>query len=105
MKKQIIKQKHQPRLYVFRSNKHIYAQVIDDNRNITITTSSSLCPKLKTQISSSATCEAARIVGQDIAYKLKDKGITKIIFDRGKKIYHGRIKALAEAARNEGIKF
>ncbi len=105
MKKQIIKQKHQPRLYVFRSHKHIYAQVIDDNNNITITTSSSLCPKLKTQISSSATCETAKIVGQDIANKLKDKGIKKIIFDRGKRLYHGRIKALADATRNAGIKF
>lgn len=105
MKKQIIRQKHQPRLYVFRSHKHIYAQVIDDNNNTTITTSSSLCPKLKTKILSSATCETARIVGQDIADKLKDKGITKIIFDRGKRIYHGRIKALADAARDSGIKF
>jgi len=105
MKKQIIRQKNQPRLYVFRSNKHIYAQVIDDNNNITITTSSSLCPKLKTQISSSATCDTARIVGQDIASKLKEKGISKIIFDRGKRIYHGRIKALADATRDSGIKF
>jgi len=105
MKKKIIRQKHQPRLYVFRSNKHIYAQVIDDNKKTTITTSSSLCPKLKTEISSSATCETARIVGQDIANKLKEKGINRIIFDRGKKIYHGRIKALADATRNAGIKF
>lgn len=105
MKKQTIKQKYKPRLYVFRSHKHIYAQVIDDQQNKTITTSSSLCPKLKTQMSSTANCKAAKIVGQDIANKLKDKGIDTIIFDRGKRIYHGRIKALAEATRNAGINF
>lgn len=105
MKKRYPKKKYQPRLYIFKSNKHIYAQVIDDQHHITITTSSSLCPKLKTNISSSATCVTAKIVGKDIAEKLKNKGITQIVFDRGKRIYHGRIKALAEATRQEGIKF
>lgn len=105
MKKRTPQKRHRPRLYIFKSNKHIYAQVIDDQIHTTITTSSSLCPKLKTLIISSATCITARIVGQDIAKKLKDKGITQIIFDRGKKIYHGRIKALAEATREAGIKF
>lgn len=105
MKKCINKIKYQPRLYVFRSNKHIYAQIIDDKQQRTIITSSSLCPKLKIQIESSATCETAKIVGEDIANKLKNKGIQKIRFDRGKRIYHGRIKALAEATRNAGIKF
>ena len=105
MKKRTPKKRCQPRLYVFRSNKHIYAQVIDDQNHNTITTSSSLCPKLKTDILSSATCATAKIVGKDIAEKLKNKGITQIIFDRGKRIYHGRIKALAEATRQEGIKF
>ena len=105
MKKRTPKTKNYPRLYIFKSNKHIYAQVIDDKDRITITTSSSICLNIKTQILSSATCETAKIVGQDIANKLKHKGITKIIFDRGKKIYHGRIKALAEATRNAGINF
>ncbi len=105
MKKRSPKKKNRPRLYVFRSNKHIYAQVLDDQKHKTITTSSSLCPTLKMSIISSATCKTAAIVGQDIAKKLKDKGITTIVFDRGKKIYHGRIKALAEATRKEGINF
>lgn len=105
MKKQTIKQKNKPRLYVFRSHKHIYAQVIDDSQNKTITTSSSLCPQLKTKIISTANCETATIVGQDIANKLKNKGIDTVVFDRGNKIYHGRIKALAEATRHAGIKF
>lgn len=105
MKKQINKQKDKLRLYIFRSNKHIYAQVIDDKHSKTLITSSSLCPKLRTQITSSATCETAKIVGEDIANKLKNKGIKQIKFDRGQKIYHGRIKALAEATRNAGIQF
>lgn len=105
MKKQINRNKSQPRLYVFRSNKHIYAQIIDDKEHKTITTSSSLCPKLKIHITSSATREAAKIVGEDIASKLKNKGIKQIRFDKGKKIYHGRIKALADATRKAGIKF
>ena len=105
MKKRNLKRKDRPRLYVFRSHKHIYAQVIDDKQHITLTTSSSLCPKLKLKIKSSATCETAKIVGQDIARKLKERGIKKIVFDRGSKIYHGRIKSLAEATRKEGIIF
>ena len=105
MKKFNSKNKDKLRLYVFKSNKHIYAQVIDDNQSKTVTTSSSLCPKLRTSLSSSATCITARIIGQDLAKKLKNKGITQVVFDRGKKIYHGKIKALADAARTEGIKF
>ncbi len=105
MKKRNLKRKDRPRLYVFKSHKHIYAQIIDDKKHITVTTSSSLCPKLKQRITSSSNCATAEIVGQDIAKKLKDKGITKIVFDRGSKVYHGKIKALAEATRREGITF
>lgn len=105
MKTRIIKKRNRPRLRVFRSNKHIYAQVIDDTANKTIIASSSLCPKLKGQITSAATCAGAAIVGEDIAGKLKNKGIKDIIFDKGQKMYHGRVKALAEAARNAGINF
>lgn len=97
--------KSKPRLRVFRSNNHIYAQVIDDISNNTITTSSSLSKDLKGQINSSKNCKAAEIVGKDIGHKLKKKGIYMIIFDRGNKMYHGRIKALAEATRKIGIKF
>lgn len=105
MKKKIKGKINRPRLYVFRSNQHIYAQVIDDTKHSTIIASSSLCPKLKTKITSTATCQTAALVGQDIGYKLKSKGITSIIFDRGNRIYHGRIKALADATRNTGINF
>lgn len=105
MKKKIRSKINQPRLHIFRSNKHIYAQVIDDHNHITVISSSSLCPKLKVHIKSSSTCETAKLVGQDIGFKLKKKGITKIIFDRGDHIYHGRIQALADATRNTGINF
>lgn len=105
MKRRNQKKTDRPRLYIFRSNKHIYAQVIDGTKNTIITTSSSICPKLRAQIDSTSTCRAAQIVGQDIGNKLRQKGIKQIIFDRGNRIYHGRIKALAEATRSEGIKF
>lgn len=105
MKKRIIKNRNRARLRVFRSNKHIYAQVIDDTVNKTIASSSSLCQEVKKQIKSSATCISAGIVGYDIAKKLKNKGITDIIFDKGKRVYHGRIKALADATRSAGINF
>lgn len=97
--------KQRPRLHVFRSNKHIYAQVIDDIQRKTIASSSSLCPKIKESIESSSTCKTAAVVGEDIASKLRLKGIQEIVFDRGKKVYHGRVKALAEATREAGIKF
>lgn len=105
MKRKIGRRKQQPRLHVFRSNKHIYAQVTDDSKRKTIAASSSLSGKLKNTLKSSVNCRRAEIVGQDIGIKLKAKGIKEIIFDRGTKIYHGRIKALADATRAEGIKF
>nr|YP_010471067.1 50S ribosomal protein L18 [Synarthrophyton patena]UVF62896.1 50S ribosomal protein L18 [Synarthrophyton patena] len=105
MKKRIKIKRDFPRLYVFRSNKHIYAQVIDDSKNITIITSSSICPNLKIGTNENTTCKTAQIIGQDIGKKLRKKGIKKIVFDRGKRMYHGKIKALAEATRNEGIEF
>lgn len=105
MKKKIRGKTDRPRLCIFKSNKHIYAQAIDDTNNKTIATSSSICPKMKQHIKSSATCETAKIIGQDIATKLQEKGIKHIIFDRNKNVYHGRIRALADAARNTGIIF
>ena len=105
MKKRTPKRINKPRLYIFKSNKHIYAQVIDDQKHITLTTSSSLHNELKDQMPSSSTCKMAVIIGEHIAKKLKDRGITNIIFDRGKNIYHGKVKALAEATRKNGINF
>lgn len=94
-----------PRLYVFRSNKHIYAQIIDDMQSSTILSVSSLSPEIKTSVKSSGTCEASRLVGKSLAEKCLSKGIKKVVFDRGCRLYHGRVKTLAESARESGILF
>nr|YP_010199039.1 ribosomal protein L18 [Hydropuntia urvillei]UAD88488.1 ribosomal protein L18 [Hydropuntia urvillei] len=107
MKKKIRGTDTRPRLCVFKSNKHIYAQIIDDSHNKIITSSSTITKIVKGNKNkhSSSNCYIARIVGKDIAQKSKMLGIEKVIFDRQNKIYHGKIKALAEAVRQEGIKF
>nr|BBK20561.1 ribosomal protein L18 [Cryptomonas sp. SAG 977-2f] len=94
-----------PRLSVFRSNNHIYAQLIDDVEGKTIVSSSTLDAQVTARITSGATCEASIIVGQSVAKKALERNITTAVFDRGGHLYHGRIKALSEAARKEGLKF
>ena len=93
-----------PRLAVFRSDKHIYAQVIDDLAGRTVAQASSLDKELKGK-GRGGNVEAAKAVGSAIASRLKERGIENVVFDRGGYLYHGRIKALAEAAREAGIKF
>nr|YP_009732341.1 50S ribosomal protein L18 [Gracilaria textorii]QHS70989.1 50S ribosomal protein L18 [Gracilaria textorii] len=105
MKKTIKGIKNRPRLCVFRSNKHIYAQIIDDMNNQIIASSSTLTEIIKKNMKLSNNCNAARSVGKNIAQKSKALGIKQVVFDRRNKIYHGRIQALAEAVREEGIKF
>ena len=90
-----------PRLVVFRSNKHIEAQLIDDIKGMTLACTSSVQLKL----ANGSNCEAAAKVGEAIANKAKDKGISKVVFDRGGYQYHGRVAALAEAARKAGLVF
>ena len=90
----------QPRLCVFRSNKHIEAQIIDDVNRVTLVSSSSTQLKL-----ANGNKESAKKVGEDIAKKALAKGIEKVVFDRGGYVYHGRVAALAEGARNGGLKF
>ena len=94
-----------PRLSIFRSNNHIYAQLIDDVIGKTLLSSSTLEIVKSSKIESTSTCEASILVGQLIAKKSLDANITTAVFDRGGRIYHGRIKALADAAREEGLKF
>jgi large subunit ribosomal protein L18 len=91
-----------PRLAVFRSLKSIYAQVIDDASGTTIAAASSLDKDSSTKGSNAA---AAKAVGELIAKKAKDKGVTRVVFDRGGYLYHGNIKALADAARENGLEF
>lgn len=94
-----------PRLAVFRSNEHIYAQVIDDTQHHTLVAASTLEPELKSSLASGANCEASAQIGKLIAARSLEKGITKVVFDRGGNLYHGRVKALAEAAREAGLDF
>ena len=92
-----------PRLNVFRSNRHIYAQIIDDVDGHTLAAASSLDPALRASLSSGGNREAARKVGELIAERALDRGITKVIFDRGGYLYHGRVRELADAAREKGL--
>jgi large subunit ribosomal protein L18 len=94
-----------PRLAIFRSNEHIYAQVIDDTEHHTLVAASTLEPDLRTSLSSGANRDASVQVGKLIAARSLEKGISKVVFDRGGNLYHGRIKALADAAREAGLDF
>jgi large subunit ribosomal protein L18 len=93
------------RLSVFRSSKHIYAQLIDDAKGVTLAAASSLEKSLRGTDQKSATVESAKTVGKLIAERAKEKGIKDVVFDRGRYLYHGRIKALADAAREGGLNF
>ena len=93
-----------PRLNVFRSLQHIYAQVIDDATGVTLAAASTLEPDARSSLTGSKT-DRARAVGKTIAERAKDKGVGKVVFDRGGYLYHGRIKALADAAREAGLEF
>lgn len=94
-----------PRLAVFRSQENIYVQLIDDSKHHTIAAASSVEPELKSQLASGANCAASAAVGKLIAERAKSKGVEKVVFDRGGNRYHGRIKALADAAREAGLDF
>ncbi len=94
-----------PRLNVFRSNQHIYAQVIDDVRQHTLVAASTLDADLRSQRDSTVKVDEAKLVGKLVAERAKAAGISKVVFDRGGYLYHGRIKALADAAREAGLEF
>lgn len=98
IRKQIIGTKDIPRLNVYRSNKNIYAQLIDDESGVTLAEASSI--KMDGN-----TVEVASLVGKEIAEKAKKAKISKVVFDRGGYLYHGRVKALADAARSNGLEF
>ncbi len=94
-----------PRLSVFRSSKHIYVQVIDDLKGVTLVSASTLDKELKDTLKTGADKAAAEAVGKLVAERAKKAGIDKVVFDRGGYIYHGRIKALADGAREGGLEF
>jgi large subunit ribosomal protein L18 len=90
-----------PRLNVYRSLNHIYVQVVDDSQGVTLVSASTVSSKIKT----GGNVAAAREIGKLVAERAKEKGIKKIVFDRGGYLYHGRVKALADAAREAGLEF
>jgi large subunit ribosomal protein L18 len=94
-----------PRLCVFRSNMHIYAQVIDDSASRTLVAASTVEPELQASLAGKTKTERARVVGAAIAERARAAGIERVVFDRGGFRYHGRIQALADAAREGGLKF
>jgi large subunit ribosomal protein L18 len=93
------------RLSVYRSSKHIYAQVIDDDQGITVAAASSIEKLTRDSFKTGASVDAAKAVGKLIAQRAQEKGVKDVVFDRGGYLYHGRVKALAEAAREGGLNF
>ncbi len=94
-----------PRLSVFRSSKHIYVQLIDDKAGTTLAAASSVDKELKGKLKTGADIEAAKEVGKLIATRAAAAGVTQVVFDRGGYVFHGRVKALADAAREAGLSF
>ena len=105
IRKKISGSPERPRLSVFRSSKHIYAQVIDDLNGVTLVTASTLSPEIRQQEKVKGKIEDAKRVGKLIAQMTKAQGVTSVVFDRNGFMYHGRVRALAAAAREAGLEF
>jgi large subunit ribosomal protein L18 len=105
VRRSIVGTPERPRLTVFRSSKHIYAQLVDDLHQVTLAAASSNSPTLREQVPYGGNIKAAAAVGKSLAEAAKGKGIGKAAFDRGHYRYHGRVKALADAAREGGLQF
>lgn len=104
IRKRVLGTAERPRLSVFRSLNHMYGQIIDDSAAKTLVATSTLEPDLKEKLKGNKT-EAARTVGQELARRAKEAGISRVVFDRGGFLYHGRVKALADGARSAGLEF
>lgn len=94
-----------PRLSVFRSARHIYVQAVDDDSGMTLATASTLSPELKDKVKGLNKRDASKLVGEQIGSRIKEKGIERVVFDRNGFLYHGRVQALSEGARETGLKF
>ncbi|WP_457568674.1 50S ribosomal protein L18 [Desulfurobacterium sp.] len=105
VRKKVFGTPERPRLAVYKSLKHMYAQIIDDTKGHTLVSASTLDRDVREKVKGLSKTEAARVVGQVIAERAREKGITSVVFDRGGFIYHGRIKAIAEGAREGGLEF
>jgi large subunit ribosomal protein L18 len=105
VRKRVVGISQRPRFNVFRSLKHIYAQVIDDTRGHTLAAASTLDPELRDEVKGLTKTEQAKLVGGLLAKRALERGVKEVAFDRGGYKYHGRVKSLAEAAREEGLEF
>jgi large subunit ribosomal protein L18 len=105
VRKHVVGTLERPRLNVFRSLQHIYAQVIDDSQGHTLVSASTIDPEVKAQLAGLAKADQARVVGKVLAERALGQGIKRVVFDRGGYKYHGRVKALADAAREGGLDF
>ena len=105
VRKKVLGTPDRPRLCVFRSLKHIYAQVIDDDSGLTLVSASSLDPDVKSDQAGKTKRELAGLVGSLVAKRARTKGIESVVFDRGGYKYHGRVRSLADGAREEGLRF
>ena len=105
LRKRILGTAARPRLTVFRSVNHMYAQAVDDLKGVTLAAASTRDPEFKTGGKRAGNAAGAAAVGESIARRLKDKGITRVVFDRNGFLYHGRVKSVADAARKAGLEF
>lgn len=105
VRKRVVGTPERPRLAVFRSLHHIYAQVIDDTHGLTLVSAGTVEPELRAQLESTKDKEAAKKIGQLVAARALEKGIKQVVFDRGGNLYHGRVAAAAEGAREGGLDF
>lgn len=105
IRKKVHGSEERPRLSIFRSDKHIYAQIVDDAKGVTLVAASTLSPDYKEGEPPKGKVEAAKRVGTLVARKAQEQGIAKVVFDRNGFIYHGRVRALADAARQAGLDF
>ena len=105
IRKKLAGTQERPRLNVYRSENHIYAQVIDDEEGVTLVSASSIEKAAREGLKTGASVDAAKSVGKLIAERAKEKGVKDVVFDRGGYLYHGRVKALADAAREGGLNF
>lgn len=104
IRRRVVGRAQAPRLNVYRSLSHIYAQIVDDPRGQTLTSASSLDKEVRKTLKTGGNVAAAKAVGKTLAERAKQAGITRVVFDRGGYAYHGRVKALADAAREVGLK-
>jgi large subunit ribosomal protein L18 len=105
VRKQVLGTPERPRLNVFRSLNHIYAQIIDDSRGVTLASASTIDKEVRPEVQGLPKAEQAKLVGQALARRALERGVKQVVFDRGGYLYHGRVKALAEGSREGGLEF